>query len=174
MPDDTAAGGNGRLVLFSIKPQHAQAIYNGEKKFEYRRVPPSTEVPYGGLLYESGKSGQITGHIRVVHENQDYVGNIIDQTADRVPHTADELRRYFRGCDIGTALQIGGYGRFDPPIPISFVREFESDFSVPQNFRYIERELFEKAQQRAISHVENGGLIHQYTTDNERGGDARK
>lgn len=52
---------NSVLVL-SIKPKYAEAIYSGEKQFEFRKAPPrNLKAIY--LVYESAPVSKITGTV---------------------------------------------------------------------------------------------------------------
>lgn len=149
------------IVLFAVKSHYAEAILDGSKPIEYRRVPPAAEPPYEALLYASGGPGKIVGGATIVNETSLNVPSLIDETIDEVPHSRFDLEAYFDGSDIGTALRIGGVERFDPAIPIDFVYTVDPDFSIPQNFRYLDVDVFEQAREKFNEHVESGGIVHQ-------------
>lgn len=52
-------------VILPIYSNHANNIYRGIKKYEYRRIAPSKKVDYL-LLYETKPVCSITGIVKVV------------------------------------------------------------------------------------------------------------
>ena len=50
------------VLVLSIKPKYAEAIYSGSKHFEFRKVPPrNLNAVY--LMYESAPVSKITGTV---------------------------------------------------------------------------------------------------------------
>ena len=49
------------VVVMAIKPKYAEAIYAGEKRWEFRKAPPP--VPGWVLIYESAPVSAITGKV---------------------------------------------------------------------------------------------------------------
>lgn len=50
-----------RVIVMSIKPKYAKAIYEGRKNWEFRKAPPPLEKVV--LLYESAPVSKITGAV---------------------------------------------------------------------------------------------------------------
>lgn len=50
------------ILVMSIKPQYADAIYGGTKKFEFRRKPP-TNLKALYLVYETAPVSRLTGSL---------------------------------------------------------------------------------------------------------------
>ena len=51
-----------KVLVLSIKPKYAEAIYSGTKRFEFRKVPPrNLNSVY--LMYESAPVSKITGTV---------------------------------------------------------------------------------------------------------------
>lgn len=50
------------VLVMSIKPQYADAIYSGAKQFEFRKKPP-TNLKAVYLIYESAPVSKITGTV---------------------------------------------------------------------------------------------------------------
>lgn len=48
-------------MILAIKPKHAEKIYAGTKRWEFRKVPPP--VPGWVLLYESAPVSAVTGKV---------------------------------------------------------------------------------------------------------------
>ena len=50
------------VLVMSIKPQYADAIYSGVKRFEFRKKPP-TNLKAVYLIYESAPVSKLTGTV---------------------------------------------------------------------------------------------------------------
>lgn len=51
-----------QVLVMSIKPQYADAIYSGVKQFEFRKKPP-TNLKAVYLIYESAPVSKLTGTV---------------------------------------------------------------------------------------------------------------
>ena len=51
-----------KVLVMSIKPQYAEAIYSGVKQFEFRKKPP-TNLKAVYLIYESAPVSKLTGTV---------------------------------------------------------------------------------------------------------------
>lgn len=127
----------GRTVFLSIKPQHAEAILDGSKKYEYRRQPPVADPPYTMLLYATEDVQAVVGAALVDHVVTDNTVAVITRTSDMTPHDPDDLSEYFAGKDEANALHVRHAVRVEPPICRGEIGERWADFTVPQNFRYV-------------------------------------
>ena len=50
-----------QVIIMAIKPKYADMIYDGTKRWEFRKVPPP--VPGWVLLYESAPVSAVTGQV---------------------------------------------------------------------------------------------------------------
>ena len=129
-----------RIVLLSILPQWADAILDGKKKWEYRRVPPKVEEGSKVLLYASGNRHEIVGEFvidKILHEP---LGLLIKRTLHETTHTDDDLYAYFKGLKIGSALKVKYPKRYDNPVSLKQIQNKVASFTPPQNFRYLEED----------------------------------
>lgn len=125
------------VVMLSIEDHHAEAIFEGIKKYEYRRTAPGVEGPFSSVLYASSPVQAIVGGVWFRSVITAYVNVLIDETSLLTPSTKEELHEYFEGKEKGNALDISGWVVYDEPIELSEIREVVPDFSPPQNFRYL-------------------------------------
>lgn len=122
-------------VLLSINAEHAEAILDGEKPWEYRRQAPAVDPPYRVVLYATAPVQAAIGSAWV---NMVYTGRpatIVARTVDDGPHNAAELMDYFDGCRTGSALRVMGPRRFDHPVQRDSLEA--ADVAPSQNFRYL-------------------------------------
>lgn len=123
-------------VLLSIDPEYAEAILDGEKRFEYRRTVPDRHPPYREVLYATAPVSAAIGAA--------YVGNVlamrpidlVDATVDGTEHDSARVLEYFEGTDFGYAQRIDSTERFDLPLSREHLCDFGHEPS--QNFRYME------------------------------------
>lgn len=66
-----------RIIIMAIKPEYAEAIYSGKKRWEFRKAPPP--VPGWVWLYESAPVSAITGQVYLalkIQGDSDFVWSI--------------------------------------------------------------------------------------------------
>ncbi len=132
------------IVLLSIHPEHAQAILNDEKGWEYRRERPVRGPPLKCLLYATDPVQQVVGQFGCTEIITDDPHGIVDRTARFDPHIdAQDVLEYFDGRDEGHAMQVTWSERFEHPIPRDMLEYY--GIAPSQNFRYVDdRDLVEK------------------------------
>lgn len=132
------SGRNGqarpKALLLSIRPEHAQRIFEGAKRYELRKVLPST--PFRRVfLYETGGSG-IVGSFDV--------GKIIRKPIDELWATVgdaatsrERFYSYFASVPIGTAIEARNPVKFRNPVTTT---ELNGDYLLqpPQSFIILE------------------------------------
>lgn len=130
-------------VLLSIKPEYAEAILSGEKKFEFRRVIPKkideTDRIY---LYSNDSIKKIVGYFEVeeILENSPEV--IWNRCKEDAGISREGFFEYFEGTEKAYAIEIQNPVKFPEPIdPYEKIQ----DFTPPQSFQYItDTEIFSK------------------------------
>jgi predicted transcriptional regulator len=118
---------NKRMVLLSIKDKYAKQILIGQKKFEYRRVPPKLKPPFVLVLKTKDK---IVGSCVVKDVISLPLRELISRTISETPHSPDHIMSYFDGKETGTALEIGE--------PQSLEENIDIPYQNIQNFIYID------------------------------------
>lgn len=122
-------------VLLSIKPEYADAILNGKKKREYRRVAPKRGTPMRLVLYVTDPIQAALGEAWCLRVREGSPEILAEETARFTPHDREDILDYFGDRDTGYALSISNYRRFENPLPRS---SFEAIGLPPaQNFRYM-------------------------------------
>jgi predicted transcriptional regulator len=121
-------------VLLSIKPQYAEAILDGSKKFEFRRAifrqPDISTI----VVYASTPVREVVGEFKV--------GNILAlepsllwaKTCRGAGISKAYFDEYFDGCNVGYAIAVAETRRYRTP------RSLGADFAIataPQSFCYL-------------------------------------
>lgn len=125
------------VVLLSIEERWADAILAGEKLWEYRRTAPAIDAPYRSVLYATGDVKAAVGAFETHTVLEEGVDALIEQTVGSAPHDPEDVREYFSGKDVGSAIRVDAWQRYDEPVPIDDLRAGE-EFHTPQNFRYLQ------------------------------------
>jgi predicted transcriptional regulator len=134
-------------IILSIKPKYAEMIYNGSKKYEFRKRLYPQHVSNCGVpftrgriyLYESKPVQKITGFIKV----DNYVADIVKTPRDELwAHvkngagiTKDEFDKYFKDAEMATAWHIKSYHKFKYPVKPEEL--FWNSWAAPQFYVFI-------------------------------------
>jgi type I restriction enzyme S subunit len=124
-------------VLLSIKPRFADRIFNGQKKYEFRktsfRSPEKIDTIY---LYASSPVQRIVGAITMDKVDSDAPGNLWNKYSD-FSGVADrgQFMSYFEGVSEGHAIKIEKVHELERPIN---PKDHVENFSPPVSFYYLE------------------------------------
>lgn len=125
-----------RALVLSLKPRFAEAILDGTKTVEVRRVMPRITVPTLALLYASGSVRALVGTC-VVRSVARYPADELWQL-----HGADtalsrtEFDTYLHGRDCGVALLLERPEPLAAPVPLHTLRQAHG-FRPPQSLAYV-------------------------------------
>lgn len=131
---------NTPVVLLSIKPEHAEAILDGDKQYEYRRTAPAITPPYRVVVYATGGVGAAIGEFETHEVVEGPVDEVIGETVQDTPHDTEALREYFAGKETATAIEVSSWQRYDEPVSLDDRRAAATEFVPPQNFQYLQRD----------------------------------
>ena len=120
-------------VLLSIKPEFAEKIFSGEKKFEFRRTIFKDRTVKKVLVYASAPIQKVIGEFEIeeiVHED---VETLWQMTHRDSGITHEYFTSYFTGKEQGFAIKIKNLKRFKSAQCI------RKDYNAvpPQSFMYI-------------------------------------
>jgi|HubBroStandDraft_1064217.scaffolds.fasta_scaffold767569_1 predicted transcriptional regulator len=119
-------------AVLSIKPEYAEAIFSGKKRFEFRRSIFRADIQVV-IVYITSPVGQVAGEFSV----KDIITDDVDALWDRTEKMAGIDRKvftdYFAGRDVGHAIVIGNVKRYDQPL------DLQKTYGVrpPQSFLYL-------------------------------------
>src|SRR5574341_353365 len=118
------------VLLLSIRREHAEKIFLGEKLYELRKVLPRDS--FGRVyLYESGGGG-VVGYFepgRILRKPVDELWQSVGEAAT----SQDRFRQYFANVHVGVAIEVVDPVRFGSPIPTERLLTIDG-FSVPQSY----------------------------------------
>lgn len=121
-------------VLLSIKPEFADRIFRGSKRYEFRRILFKDRSVKRIVVYASTPIRKVIGEFEVVDILEHEKECLWEQTKDYSGIPKDYFDEYFRGRETGYAIEIGETRLYDTPL------ELKKNFNVerpPQSFMYL-------------------------------------
>lgn len=122
-----------RTIILSIKPEYAERIIAGTKKYEYRKQLAKSDVDTI-LFYCTVPICKVVASAKVEKCLAGSPTAIWEKTKNYSGITRNKYRSYFEGCNTAYAYQLGELSVFDEPKELS---EFGIK-TVPQSFVYVD------------------------------------
>lgn len=120
-------------VLLSIKPEFADKIFSGEKKFEFRRAIFKNEAVKTVLVYASSPVQKVIGEFEIETILKNDPESLWNSTSDFAGISRDYFMNYFANKDYGFAIKIKKTRKYK--IPKCIKKDFNS--FPPQSFLYL-------------------------------------
>ncbi len=120
-------------ILLSIKPEFVARIFDGVKKFEFRKTVASRDIDTI-VIYSSAPVMQVVGEVRVHGILGGAPDDLWQKTKSAAGITREFFDYYFAGRDMAYAYVLGDVVRYDVPKTLS-------DFGLraaPQGFVYLD------------------------------------
>lgn len=120
-------------IVLSIRPRFVEAIFEGTKKFEFRRVMPSNRLLHKVLIYESAPISMVVGEFKVVSFGRCGLSSMWIFCSPYAGITRQEFEEYFHGQRFAQCYIIDSVIKYKKPFSIK-----ELGFKhPPQNFYYV-------------------------------------
>lgn len=119
-------------VVLSIKPQFANKIFDGTKKFEFRKAIFKNQNVTSVLVYASSPVQKVIGEFEIGEIFNLDLKELWDKTKEHSGITEDYFYEYFENREQGFAIQIKNKRRFTNP------KCLKTDYNLtpPQSFAY--------------------------------------
>ncbi|MEI9888011.1 MAG: hypothetical protein WDN08_16210 [Rhizomicrobium sp.] len=121
-------------LLLSLKPRYAAAIFDGRKRFEFRRLAPRCAAPIAAYVYETMPCGRVTGSVTVTRIVTGSEAELLALLAPDDPLLAD-YRAYLAGARRPCALALARPVRFAAARPLAAL--LGAGARPPQSFCYV-------------------------------------
>lgn len=121
-------------VLLSIKPEFAEKILNGTKRFEFRKGIFKNRQTSIVVIYATMPLGKIVGQFRIESILTDEPESLWKKTKEYAGISKHFFDSYYSGRSKAYAIQIGEVERFDEPKPISSLGD---NIKPPQSYLYL-------------------------------------
>jgi len=120
-------------ALLSIKPEFADKILSGDKRYEFRKVLFKRNVDTI-VIYATMPVGKIIGEFKVEDILQDKPASLWDRTKEYSGITQDFFNQYFKGKSKAFAIQIKSPSRYREPFDL---KKLLLHGVPPQSFCYL-------------------------------------
>lgn len=119
----------------SIKPEYVEKIFNGSKKFEYRKTIFTNPNIKTVVIYATRPCGKVVGEFDVKNVFCNDSKTLWNKTKYYAGISKEYFDKYFEGREKGFAIEIGEVIKYDRPLTL---KEFNGKIKAPpQSFFYI-------------------------------------
>lgn len=121
-------------ILLSIHPVYTDRIFDGSKRYEYRKRLPSQTVERV-VIYSSSPVCRIVGEFTVSEVVSKSTEELWQETRYVAGIHRVDFFNYFTGRDVAHAFKIGEVTRYSEPVDPRAVGPY---FAAPQSFVYLD------------------------------------
>jgi predicted transcriptional regulator len=125
-------------VLLSIKPEFAERIFDGTKRFEFRRAIYANRAVQTVVVYVTRPIGRIVGEFDVDGIVEAAPECLWAETHAHAGINRDFFDAYFDGRSRGFAIRVGEVRRYDTPL---VPQDIIDNFTPPQSYMYVDDRL---------------------------------
>ena len=119
-------------ILLSIKPEYVDRIFNGSKKYEFRKHLPQVKVDKL-VVYSTDPVQRVVGEVEVLGSLTMKPTPLWEATKQLAGISRAKYRAYFKGCAAASAFQLGQTWLYDTPKTLEEI----GVKSAPQSFIYL-------------------------------------
>jgi len=129
-----------KVALMSIMTKHSKKIFDGTKKWEFRKIPPriGTEDVLEIVVYSSKVEKAIVGKFkagRILYCSFNELMRITEYENDK--EAVEWFSSYYKGKELCCAIEVQNPVKYKEPIKLNIVNNEIPTFRPPQNFIYI-------------------------------------
>lgn len=128
------------IALLSIKPEFVREIFQGQKRYEYRKKAFAKNVTKV-IVYSTKPVGMIVGEFSVKDILKLHPSELWDKTRNYSGISKQYFNEYFNGRDEGYAIHIEKPTLYEHPIN---PHEVFGSFTPPQSFMYVQEAFISK------------------------------
>lgn len=121
-------------VLLSIKPEYAQRILDGTKKYEFRRRIHRDPSVHTVVIYATKPVGKVVGEFSIKDVYTEHPDLLWEKTKEFAGISKPFFSEYFHGRDIGYAIEVKRVKRYKKPKDLG---EFIASGIAPQSYVYV-------------------------------------
>jgi predicted transcriptional regulator len=125
------------MLLLSIHPRFADAIFAGTKKVELRRRAPRIAKGDEVLVYSTIPTAAVIGTFTVENVTETRLESLWRRTRATAAVTREQFDSYFDGLETGFGIWVSHVRPFELPISLWSLRNLWPGFHPPQGFRYL-------------------------------------
>ena len=121
-------------ILLSIKPEYAEKIFSGEKRFEFRKAIFRNRAVKVVVVYATQPVGKVVGEFEIEAVLEAHPRVIWSKTKRFSGITRSFFDEYFSGRDRAYAIKVSKAERYTLPLDLNSV---VPSCHAPQFFRYL-------------------------------------
>lgn len=121
-------------VLLSIKPEFAERIFDGTKRFEFRRRIYKNKKVKSIIVYASAPISKVIGEFDIETVHFDDLKSLWNSTYKFAGISKEFYLQYFNGKESGYAIEVKEVRKYGEPLGI---RE-TFGIAPPQSFAYVD------------------------------------
>ena len=127
-------------VILSIKPEFAEKIFNGSKKYEFRRSIFKDPTIKKIIVYASAPISKIIGEFEIDKIIRSELNSLWSTTKEYSGISEEYYLKYFEGKKEGYALKIKKTHKYEDQLSI------KDDFGLfpPQSFAYLKESKYNR------------------------------
>ncbi len=143
-----------RAAVFSVKPDFAQALISGAKRFEFRRVRPTLDWGDTVFVYATSPRKAIVGTFMCGRIVEGRPLGLWKKLGRHSGTSRQHFLEYFADTSIAFAIEVTNPSAWSEPLPLARIRRRIPGFHPPQSYRYL---VSDDSLNRAINaHTANG------------------
>ena len=120
-------------VLLSIKPEFAYKIFDGSKKYEYRRTIFVKSGVKRVIVYVSHPIRSVIGEFKIAEILYDDIYSLWTRTKQHAGISENKFLDYFKNKPRGYAIRVKSTRMYRNPLPLTSLMVS----SAPQSFMYL-------------------------------------
>ena len=121
-------------ILLSIKPKYANLIFDGIKKFEFRKKIPKNRSIKSVVVYASAPISKVIGEFEIDEFITKDLETLWQETHQFSGISKEFFMEYFKNQKEGNAIKIKSFTRYKDPI--NLMEGFNT--VPPQSYKYLE------------------------------------
>ncbi|ADD03327.1 protein of unknown function DUF437 [Thermoanaerobacter italicus Ab9] len=121
-------------ILLSIKPEYVDRIFEGTKRFEFRKVRYKRNDVDKIIIYSTSPIMKIVGEAEIVEIIEDTPSAVWEQTKEYAGIDKEFVDEYYKNKEKAVAYKLGKIKKYLKPLQLK-------DLGInapPQSFRYVE------------------------------------
>lgn len=129
-----------KVALMSIMTKQSKKIFDGTKKWEFRKIPPriGVEDELEIVVYSSKVDKAIVGKFkagRILYCSLDELMRITGYENDK--EAVEWFESYYKGKKLCSAIEVLNPVKYKKPISLNIISNNIPEFRPPQNFIYV-------------------------------------
>jgi predicted transcriptional regulator len=125
------------ILLISVRPEHAEKIFDGSKKVELRRVRPKVTSGDMVFIYVSAPVKALVGAFYVEKVVEASPQMLWGQVKDIAGINRARFDAYYNGAVNAYGIFVQETRQLPKPVDLELLRDIVSSFRPPQSYRYI-------------------------------------